>query len=741
MEVVDKNISERFPVKGMSCASCAGSVESILGAQKGVVSAKVNFASHTVGVEYNPEEVSPGELRQALQKVGFDMETEAEAELIEEEKLLALQKLKRKTLFAFIFSFPVFVIGMFFHHSVPYAEWIMFVLSTPVLFVSGKAFYVNAAKQAKYLRANMDTLVALSTGIAFIYSAFNTIFPDFMLSRGLEPHVYFEAAAVIIAFILLGRYLEEQARAGTSEAIKKLMGLQPKTVRVIRNGEELTVSIKDVMPGDLIAVKPGDRIPIDGVISEGYSAVNESMITGEPLPVEKVKGDHVFAGTLNQKGSFVFRAEKAAQETFLAQIIEMVKKAQGSKAPVQKLVDKVAGVFVPIVLAIAVLTFLVWLGADVENNITYAILSLITVLIIACPCALGLATPTAIMAGIGKGAENGILIRDAETLQLAKKATAVVLDKTGTITKGEPEISGSIWKSGIEDTTELEGVLLSAELSSGHPLAEALAKGLSHAKPVAISDFENLPGAGIGFYYGGKKFFAGNEKLMRSHHIQVDRELEIFAAEKESAGNSLVYFSNDVEVMAVFSLADTLKEGVREEVARLKLRGMKVYMLTGDNKGTADKIAAEAGIDSNNVIAEVLPGGKEQFVQQLKSQGETVVMVGDGINDSQALARADVSIAMGKGSDIAMDVAAITLMSSDISLLSKSLKLSSHTMATIKQNLFWAFIYNVIAIPIAAGLFYPFTGYLLNPMVAGAAMAFSSVSVVSNSLRLKYRKI
>ena len=597
-------------------------------------------------------------------------------------------------------------------------------------------FFINAWKQAKHRSANMDTLVALSTGIAYVFSVFNMLFASFWEQRGLEAHVYFEAAAVIIAFILLGKLLEEKAKGNTSSAIKKLMGLQPKTVIVIEaDGTEKQKSIEDVNVGDTILVKPGEKIAVDGMVISGSSYVDESMLSGEPVPVLKNENEKVFAGTINQKGSFQFRAVKVGKETMLAQIIKMVQDAQGSKAPVQKLVDKIAGIFVPVVMGIAILTFLLWLILGGDNGVVHGLLAAVTVLVIACPCALGLATPTAIMVGVGKGAENGILIKDAESLELAKQVNAIVLDKTGTITEGRPQVTGIQWLNN-DDTTK--NILLSIEKQSEHPLAEAVVKQFDDVAATSISMFDSITGKGAKANHNNQMYYVGNKKLLADNNITIADELLKQADEWGKQSKTVIWFSDSKQALSVLAISDKIKGTSVQAIKEMQNMGIELYMLTGDNEATAKAIAEQTGIQ--HYKAEVLPQHKADFIKELQQQGKTVAMVGDGINDSTALATADVSIAMGKGSDIAMDVAKMTIISSDLTKIPQAIRLSKQTVATIKQNLFWAFIYNLIGIPIAAGILYPINGFLLNPMIAGAAMALSSVSVVSNSLRLKLNK-
>ncbi len=730
---------QSFPVTGMTCGACASSVESILGHTDGVKNASVNFASSSVLVEYDATLV-PEDLQKALQAVGYDLIVDAEdpAEAQENLQKQHYQDVKQRTIWSAILTLPVFIIGMFYMEWIP-GRWISMLFSIPILFWFGRSFYSNAWKQAKHGKANMDTLVALSTGIAFVFSVFNTFFPDFWHDRSIHPHVYYEAATVIITFISLGKLLEERAKSNTSSAIKKLMGLQPKTLKVIQNGEEVEMPISSVQKGYTIVVRPGEKIPVDGEVSEGSSFVDESMITGEPVPVEKSKGAEVFAGTVNQKGSFQFIAKKVGGETLLSQIIKMVQQAQGSKAPVQKLVDKIARVFVPVVITIAIVTFITWIMIGGDDALTHALLTSVAVLVIACPCALGLATPTAIMVGIGKGAENNILIKDAESLELGHQTNAIVLDKTGTITKSKPTVTDWHWEKA---DTYYQQVLLAIESQSEHPLADAVVARLKKdgLKPENIQDFQSITGMGAEAQsLDDEKFYIGNQRLLEIKNIPVSSSQQNQSSKWSNEGKTVIFFANQSSVLAILAIADEIKESSASAIKTLQDRGIDVYMLTGDNEQTAKAVAKQVGID--HFKAEVMPYDKADFVKELQAQGKVVAMVGDGINDSHALAQADVSIAMGKGSDIAMDVAKMTLITSDLRAIPKALKLSKLTVQGIRQNLFWAFIYNIIGIPIAAGVLFAFNGFLLDPMIAGAAMAFSSVSVVANSLRLKAAKL
>ena len=741
--MTDQQIKKQtFPVLGMSCAACAARVNKTLSRQEGVCSANVNLATAIATVEYDPSLCSPEMMKQAVQNAGFDLliDTAKEAEKEAEDTHAAhYRQLKFRTIWAIILSLPVAIIGMFFM-DMPYANYIMWILSTPVVFWLGSGFYVNAWKLLKHRSANMDTLVANSTGIAYLFSLFNLFFPDFWLSRGVTPHVYFEAASVIIAFILLGRTLEERAKGNTSAAIRKLMGLQPRTVIIDDGTGEREVSIDQIVPGNMIVVKPGERIAVDGTVTEGSSFIDESMLSGEPIPVCKSAGAKVYAGTINQKGSFRFRAEKVGADTMLSHIIHLVQEAQGSKAPVQQLVDKIAAVFVPAIMTIAVLTFIAWIVLA-ENGFTHGLLAAVTVLIIACPCALGLATPTAIMVGIGKGAENGILIKDAESLEMAKKIDTIVLDKTGTITEGKPVVTDIVWET---ENADIQRIFLELEKHSEHPLATAVVQALSQANAdnggdCLLTGFESITGKGVKASWNGKTYYAGNRRMLAEKGITISPVLSEKAEAFAQEAKTVIWFADEQQALATYAIADRIKETSKKAIAELQQRGISVVMLTGDNEQTARRIAAEAGI--SEFRAEVLPQQKSEYIKQLQAEGKHVAMVGDGINDSAALAQADLSIAMGQGSDIAMDVAKMTIISSDLTKISEAIRLSTLTVRTIRENLFWAFIYNLIGIPVAAGVLYPFTGFLLTPMIAGAAMAFSSVSVVTNSLRLRMKRI
>ena len=733
-----KNIKNTYPVLGMSCASCAARVDKTLNGLPGVYQATVNYATAIAQVEYNPKVCSDAILQSAVQDAGYDLLVDTGEDVTnkaEEIRLARYRKIKRRTVVALLLSLPIMVISMFFE-DISSLKYVLWILATPVVFGLGREFYINAWRQLKHGTSNMDTLVAVSTGIAYTFSVFNLLFPDFWLSRGIEPHIYFEAASVIIAFILLGRLLEERAKQNTSTAIKKLIGLQPKTVTIIVDSDERTVPITAVQKGDTILVKPGERIAVDGMVVTGESYVDESMLNGEPVPLHKQSGEKVFAGTINQKGTFRFIADKIGSDTMLAQIIRMVQDAQGSKAPVQKLVDRIARFFVPAIISISMIAFVAWIFLAPTNGFTNGLLAMVTVLIIACPCALGLATPTAIMVGIGKGAEKGILIKDAQSLEIAQKIDTIILDKTGTITAGHPIVVESLWENGFEHSRK---ILYSLEKLSEHPLSDAVVNTLQNEKEISIDKFENVPGKGVKGVVGSQTYYVGNLSLLNDNHITIASHLQELANKWTQKAKTLVWFADSTQAIAAIALTDEIKQTSAEAISQLQKMGVEVYMLTGDNAISAQAISRKVGI--NHYKAGVLPNEKAQFIKELQANGKTVGMVGDGINDSAALAQADLSIAMGQGSDIAVDTAMATILSSDLLKIPETIRLSQLTIKTIYQNLFWAFIYNLIGIPIAAGIFYSVNGFLLNPMWASAAMAFSSVSVVLNSLRLKRKRI
>jgi Cu2+-exporting ATPase len=745
---LDTNINSQstkksYKVLGMTCAACAGSLESYLKPLEGVLEVAVNYPNQSVTIRYSFQKISEEILQEKAKEIGYKILT-GEAKEVQkvfgksEEK--RLQNLKSKLIFSASFSIPVFVLSMFFMGKIPYQNWLLMGLSIPVLFWSGSEFFVIAWKKLQHFSANMDTLVALSTGVAFGFSVFNTIYPQFFTKQGLEAHIYYESAVVIITLILLGRFLEEKAKSKTSSAIKKLMSLQPNQVRVIQNGEEKTIPFEDICKGDLIVIKPGEKIPVDGKVKKGESFIDESMITGEAIPISKKKKDKVFAGTINQKGSLRIIAQKVGKETLLSQIIKLVEEAQASKPTIQKLADKVASIFVPVVIGIALFTFAIWYFFAPEPAFSYALVTLITVLIIACPCALGLATPTALMVGIGKGAEQGILIKDAQALEMAFKVDTLVLDKTGTITEGKPKVRNLIWTQDI-DNKLFSKIILAIESESEHPIAEAIVQyfKLENVEKVHLENFESITGMGAKATFNDSIYRLGNEKLMLSNATFIPKDLAIQANELKNEAKTVVYFSCNQTVVGILAVADQVKKNTFDAITEIKKMGITIYMLTGDNEQTAAVISKQIGIE--HFEANMMPNEKGNFIKKLQTKGKIVAMAGDGINDSQALAQADVGIAMASGTDIAMESAAITLMQSDLRQITKAIKLSKVTMTTIRQNLFWAFIYNLIAIPIAAGVLYPISGFLLNPMFAGAAMSMSSISVLTNSLRLKNRAI
>ncbi len=722
-----------LPVLEMTCAVCATNVEQTISRLPGVEQAAVNFATATVTVTYDTSLLTPEQMRQAVVQAGYDLVVAAEnaTDIQQEMEYKRYRLLRRNTIGAWVLAVPLLFLGMVWMHA-PHANWIMMVLALAIMTLFGRQFYVNGYRHALHGAANMDTLVALSTSIAFLFSFFNTVYPQFWLQRGIEPHVYYEASGIIIAFVLLGKLMEDRAKRNVSSAIRRLMDLQPKTAHRVTGNEEEEVPVGQLRHADIIRVRPGEQIPVDGRLLEGASSVDESMLSGEAFPVEKGAGDRIFAGTINQRGAFSMEAEAVGSATVLAQIVRMVQEAQGSKAPIQRIVDRVSRFFVPIVVAIAILAFMLWLLLGGISDFPLALLSAVSVLVIACPCALGLATPTALMVGMGKAAGKHILIKDAYALETMCKIDTVVLDKTGTLTEGRPEVADVSWTGPTDEA--LLSILYTAESYSEHPLATAIAGWAMQqgGARCAVESFESLTGKGIQIQVGGIAYWVGSKNLLKANGAVCPKEAILW----QQQGKTMVYYGRGSELLAVLAVADRLKPTSAEAVHQLQGQGVQVHLLTGDQAETARIVADSLGIAQYQ--AGMLPMDKENYIRRLQAEGHRVAMVGDGINDSQALACADVSIAMGKGTDIAMDVAMVTLMTSDLLLLPESIRLSRQTVRLIRQNLFWAFIYNLIGIPVAAGILYPVDGLLLNPMLASAAMALSSVSVVLNSLRLKW---
>ena len=734
------------PIKGMTCAACVKKVQDALASLDGVLSASVNLATEKATLEYSPSQVGMREFRNTLRDIGYDIiEIEQGEDIVEKEKREREEdysKLKSKVILGACLTAPVFLLvfwdrtGMSSLIDIPKQVnfFLQFLIQTPVQFWVGWQFYTGAIAAARHKTTNMNTLITIGTSAAYIYSVAATFVPSVFAIKGYSAHVYFDTAATIIVLILFGRLLEARAKGKTSEAIKKLVGLQSKTARILNNGEEKDIPIEEVEIGDLILVRPGEKIPVDGVIKDGYSSIDEAMISGESMPVEKKAGDEVIGSTINKTGSFKFEATKVGRDTMLSQIINMVQEAQGSKPPIARLADKIASIFVPTVIGIATVTWIVWFFFGPSPAFTYALLNFIAVMIIACPCALGLATPTSIMVGTGKGAEQGILIRGGEALETSHKINSIVFDKTGTLTKGEPVVTGVIGLN--ENTEEVLFYAASAEKGSEHPLGEAI---VNKAKQENITlkdpvDFDAVPGHGIMAKIDNRAVCLGNSYFMNDQNIDTGNLLQV-AEQLSGEGKTPMYVAVDKEVIGLIAVADTLKENSVNAISALKKLGIETIMITGDNKRTAEAIGKQVGID--RILAEVLPEDKAVEVKKLQSEGRIVAMVGDGINDAPALAQADVGIAIGTGTDVAMEASDITLIRGDLNGVVDSIALSKATIRNIKQNLFWAFAYNTILIPVAAGVLFPFIGMLLNPMFAAAAMGMSSVTVVLNALRLR----
>lgn len=737
-----KYIKKTYPITGITCGGCVASIEKTLKSLEFVSDAQVNFASHTVNINYK-EGTTHSQLKLPLQNLGFDIiikdSAKDSSDLQEKHFTKSLKEIKQRAIWTSIISIPIFIFGMFMENFV-LGKWISFFLSILVIFWFGKSYFISTWKLIKKRTTNMDTLVAMSTSIAFVFSSFSLFFPDIWLEKGLQPHVYFEAASLIITFITLGKYLEEKAKSNTNKALKALINLQPTTVNIIENGTESIIDLEDVTPKMSIKIKAGEHIPVDGVLISGHSFVDESMLTGEPIPVEKSKMQTVYAGTVNQKGSFIIRSTSDGSTTRLSQIIQRVKEAQGSKAPVQKTVDKIASIFVPTILILATLTFVLWLTIGGFKFLNHGILSAVSVLVIACPCALGLATPTAIMVGMALGAKNQILIKDAESLEIGNQIDTVVFDKTGTLTVGKPKVTDSYYPDEQLFKAKKNALYL-IENESTHPLSDSVVNYITKPKLLAqrLSSFNTIIGQGVEGTVNNENYYIGNLKLLESKDITFSNEDKKQYQRFTEEAKTVVCFADKSQVLAIFAIEDELKPSAVKAVKQLQSQNINVLILSGDHKIVVEKIAKKCNI--NGFRAEQTPENKANFIKNLQSKGHKVAMVGDGINDTQALALSDLSIAIGHGSDIAIDIAKVTLMSTNLSSVSKALSLSKFTVNGIRQNLFWAFVYNIIGIPIAAGALYYFTGFLLNPMVASAAMALSSVSVVLNSLRLNSKKL
>lgn len=767
----DQNIQPSrlsFYVSGMHCASCAANIQRNLKKQPGIVDASVNYASEQASVVFVAGKISPKKIAATVKKSGYEAHISDGAghhsghhaddgvddiAAIERDKTLV--SIKRKLLFSLILAIPIFlsmIPGTPGPLGVLQNKWLLWLLATPIQFWAGRNFYLSAFSALKNKTANMDTLVVLGTSAAYFFSVFVVFFEEMLMEAGIPAHVYFEASSAIIIFILAGKYLEIRAKGQTSEAIKKLIGLQAKTARLKKNGKYVDVPVEEVQIGDLVLVKPGEKIPVDGLVVSGESSVDEQMVTGESLPVLKTEKSQVIGSTINVSGVLEIKATKVGSLTMLSQIIDLVRQAQGSRPPIQKLVDTISAYFVPVVIILAVLTFVVWLLIGPEPKFLNALVSMISVLIIACPCALGLATPTSLMVGIGLGAEKGILIKDASALEISGKIKAIVLDKTGTLTEGKPKVQNWLFvgkSEGSERSEIVEKNLLrniaAVENLSHHPLAKAIEEFAVDKSPsqdlLAVTKFKDISGQGVEAEIGGKNFLIGNAALMSARRVAISKDIEAEISKWQTQAQSIALVATEGKLVGVLGIADSIKDNARATIGQLKNLGIVPVLVTGDNARTAEVVAQKVGISAAAVHSEVLPARKEQVIRELRQQYGVIAMAGDGINDAPALAAADVGFAMGLGTDIAMETSGVTLLRSDISLIPKAIHLSKATMRNLRQNLVWAFGYNVILIPVAMGVLYPFSGILLNPMLAGAAMAFSSVSVVANALRLKHIRI
>lgn len=734
----ESKISMTFPVSGMSCAACAVSVESMLKSETGVIDAAVNYAAKNVRVKFKPDETNISKLQLAVKSIGYDLVADTSDKMAVFEKLeqSRLTSLRKRLWVAIVFSLPVFVLSMIFHDPATWMRWLFLVLSVPVIFYSGAPFYRVALQLIKRGETNMDTLVALGTGAAFMLSTINTIWPGIFGGQGAPVHVYYESAVVIITLILLGRFFEERSKSRASEAIKSLMNLQPEKAIRVRDGHQEEVPLHEIVLQDIILVKPGATIPVDGEVISGNSWIEESMMTGEPLPVFKQEGDKVVSGTHNQQGALTIKTLKTGSDTALARIIELVEEAQSSKPPIQKLVDKISSIFVPVVVALAILTFAIWMIWGPTPAFGFASVAAISVLIIACPCALGLATPTALVVAIGKGARQGILFRDASGIESAGKIDTLVLDKTGTLTTGKPQVVQLHYFSAHSQSAEDAAIFYGLSALSDHPLSGSIERYLKEEQvtPANIQDFNNHPGMGISGTYNGKTYYSGSLKLIQEHcSIKSDELSSINKVIDE--GYSITLLASSDRLLAMVSIEDTIRESAQETIAGLHKEGIEVVMLTGDQHGSAKKVAKATGIQQFH--AGLSPEDKADYIKRLQSEGKKVAMAGDGINDTIALATANVGIAMGSGSDASINTAAITLTGSSLPQIAAAVNLSKTTNKIIRQNLFWAFGYNAVAIPIAAGILYPAFNIVLSPVIASAAMAMSSISVVTNSLRIR----
>lgn len=731
-------VKETYPVMGMHCAGCVGSVEKALKSADGVETVVVNLATNSAQITFDESQSTFADFKKRVADAGYQLLQDQSREKLASQRTEDFHKLRQKFWMALSLSSIVFVLSMFVG-AFAYKNYLLLLLSTPVMIFAGGGFFKSAWKLLLKKSSNMDTLIAFGTGSAFLFSLFNTFFPQVLADQGVVPHVYYESAVVIITFILLGKLLEERAKLGTSKAIEKLYDLQVKEAILLINGRPMVIPLDQVRKGDLLLVKPGEKIPVDGKVKLGNSHVDEQMITGESLPVHRQEGDHVIAGTVNLEGALEIEASQIGGDTLLAGIIRLVEEAQGSKAPVQALADRIASVFVPTVLILALATFLIWLFIGPEPSLTYAFVNTFAVLIIACPCALGLATPTAIMVGVGKAAGKGILIKEASALEMAANISKVFLDKTGTISEGRLEVTAFHTFFPEDENLFNLSLLHDIESKSSHPIAGAVAAYLSdnyHLMPFQAENLENLPGLGVRVSFKEKSYVVGNQRLLS---VALTPEQKSLTEQLQEEGKTLVFFADEDQLLALMALNDVVKKESQSAVQNLRQMGVSVEILSGDQKAVTGQVAYEVGVDDFH--AELMPDDKIDFVKKAKASGEVVAFAGDGVNDAPALALADVGIAMSTGTDIALETASVAVLKGDLRKLSQLIRLSRVTRRTMRQNLFWAFIYNVVAIPVAAGLLYPFNGFLLDPMIAGAAMAFSSLSVVLNSLLLKSRRI